>query len=68
MKMKALSKIPWPYLITEGIVVVISILLAFSIDAWWDAKQKESRRQELAFDLRAEFEYTISWRQVASPG
>ena len=60
MKMKALSKIPWPYLFTEGIVVVISILLAFSIDAWWDANQEASRRQELAFDLRAEFEYTIA--------
>lgn len=29
----------WRRLITEGVVIVVSILLAFSIDAWWEDRQ-----------------------------
>jgi len=28
--------IPWPRVLAEGAVIVVSILLAFAIDAWWD--------------------------------
>jgi len=35
-------------LLTEGVVVVLSILIAFGLDAWWDARQQASElRQEL---------------------
>ena len=40
----------------EGIVVVISILIAFSLDAWWDDKQLD---QETAEDL-AIVEYELA--------
>ena len=58
--MNSFRKIPWPHLITEGVIVVISILLAFSIDAWWDGYKETSTRKELALALRADFEYTIA--------
>ena len=32
--------LPWKRLITEGAVIVASILLAFAIDAWWDEHKK----------------------------
>jgi hypothetical protein len=35
-------------LLTEGVVVVLSILIAFGLDAWWDGRQQASElRQEL---------------------
>lgn len=39
---KSTSEINWKRLIIEGVVIVISILMAFSIDAWWD-QQRETR-------------------------
>lgn len=37
--------IPWRRFLTEGTVIVLSILLAFWIDAWW--QDSEERRREL---------------------
>lgn len=37
--------IDWNRLLIEGLVIVVSILLAFSIDAWWD-QQRELRDAE----------------------
>ncbi len=34
------TSIEWKRLITEGTVIVVSILLAFTIDAWWDERQQ----------------------------
>lgn len=34
------SQIPWRRFLTEGAVIVGSILLAFAIDAWWDGRVK----------------------------
>jgi hypothetical protein len=40
---------PWPKMATEGLVIIVSILLAFSIDAWWDARgEARDVREELA--------------------
>ncbi len=39
------SRFPWRRLTVEGIVIVISILLAFAIDAAWEERQK--RQDEL---------------------
>jgi len=30
--------IPWKRITVEGIAIVVSILMAFSIDAWWDSR------------------------------
>lgn len=45
-----------PYLLVQGVAVVLSILLAFAIDAWWDAHKERQRQQELLLELREEFE------------
>lgn len=41
------QKIPWLRILAEGVIIVVSILLAFGIDAWWDGRQ----------DRRLEAEY-----------
>jgi len=50
------QKIPWPRIAVEGMAIVASILLAFSIDAWWDDKQQHDAEhailQNLLNDLR----------------
>ena len=41
------QRIPWSRVLAEGAVIVVSILLAFSIDAWWEERQE--RRQETEY-------------------
>jgi len=48
--------IPWPRLIAESSAVVISILLAFSIDAWWTERQENVREEHQIQALITEFE------------
>jgi hypothetical protein len=48
------NRIPLGRVVVEGIVIVGSILLAFGIDAGWDARQERARRGELMADLEAE--------------
>ena len=47
----------WKRLVVEGFVIVISILLAFSIDAWWDqqraARDAEDQVARVTAELRA---------------
>ena len=37
--------IPWTRILVEGVVIVGSILLAFGIDAMWDARQERQRTE-----------------------
>lgn len=46
--------VPWLRLATEGVVVVMSILLAFGIDAWWEGRQRLSDEEELLVGLLQE--------------
>ena len=40
-----LSKyVPWPRILAEGLVIVVSVLVALGADAWWDGRQ--DRREE----------------------
>jgi len=48
--------IPWPRLIAESGAIVISILLAFSIDAWWTERQDNIREGRQIQALITEFE------------
>ena len=41
------TKIEWNRIAIEAIAIVGSILLAFSIDAWWDAALESEREREL---------------------
>ena len=34
--------IPWLRVFAEGAVIVVSILLAFGIDAWWEGRQERA--------------------------
>ena len=51
------TSIEWKRLITEGFVIVASILLAFAIDAWWDERQQtrdaEGQVARVVAELRA---------------
>ncbi len=47
--------IRWRRLLAESLAVIFSILLAFSIDAWWDSRQEVRRQRELMAGLLADF-------------
>jgi len=42
-------------LLSEGLVITLSILLAFALDAWWDRREDSLKEQELLAALAAEF-------------
>jgi len=50
------KEIPWKRISVEAAAVVVSILLAFSIDAWWEDLQDRKEESELLTDLINEFE------------
>ncbi len=54
--MTANEKIPWKRLSVEAAAIVVSILLAFAIDAWWDNRQERVLEQEALLGLRAEYQ------------
>lgn len=51
---------PWLRIFIEGTVVVVSILLAFGIDAWWDNRLESRERGELLRSLTEDFEWNRS--------
>jgi len=62
--MQNASDIPWSRLIAEGGAIVVSILLAFSIDAWWTERQEELREQRQIQALITEFEGNRSQLEI----
>ena len=48
-------EIPWPRIFAEGVAIVISILLAFSIEAWWDDRQYEEDEKQILISLLENF-------------
>lgn len=46
----------WKKRLSEGIVIVLSILAAFAIDAWWDSIQQQNRARAEVASLKSEFE------------
>lgn len=66
------QQIPWLRVLVEGVVIVVSILLAFGIEAWWDGVQEQAAEQELLASLeqdmlnnRAEVEGVLDFHQRA---
>ncbi|MEJ2401941.1 MAG: hypothetical protein P8Y52_11190 [Xanthomonadales bacterium] len=57
----------WGLLITEMVLIVASILLAFALDSWWDERKDRVEEQAILQGLRAEFELnrTLLERRVA---
>ena len=49
----------WKRLLIEGFVIVVSILLAFAIDAWWDERQQLSDAEDQAARVVAELRVNV---------
>lgn len=49
----------WFTIVAEACVIVISILLAFGIDAWWDERKENHREHAYLISLRADVIGTI---------
>lgn len=51
---------PWRRWIAEGLLIVVSILLAFAIDAAWEAREEGRQREALIEALRSDLEIAAS--------
>ena len=49
------QNIPWKRLAVEAAAIVVSILLAFWIDAWWDDRKDQLEEKEILIGLEVEF-------------
>jgi hypothetical protein len=58
--MVSTRQIPWKRILLEGAVIVVSILLAFSIDAWWNNRIEQQREHEQLVSMRTEFMASLS--------
>ena len=47
--------IPWKRIAVEGVAIVISILLAFAIDAGWEERRERIEEAEILLGLQSEF-------------
>jgi hypothetical protein len=56
------NSIPWKRISAEGATIVISIILAFSIDAWWDERQE--RRDEIEILDRLQAELSVNTERI----
>lgn len=53
-------QIPWARLLVESVLIVLSILLAFGIDAWWDNRGDRRREASALVGLKQDFEGHLS--------
>jgi hypothetical protein len=56
------NSIQWKRISAEGATIVISIILAFSIDAWWDERQE--RRDEIEILERLQMELSVNIERI----
>ncbi len=56
LRMTDSQNIPWKRLSVEAAAIVVSILLAFAIDAWWNEQQERAEEREVLQSLHVEFE------------
>jgi hypothetical protein len=45
----------WGFLLTEGVLIVASILFAFALDSWWDERKDHNDEQAILHALHDEF-------------
>ena len=57
------QNIPWKRLFAEGFVIIVSILLAFLIDAWWNDRLEHQREREQLSAMRIEFAESLEIKQ-----
>jgi len=48
--------VPWGRIVTESLAIIASILIAFGIDAAWDARNERADRAEVSAALKLDFE------------
>jgi hypothetical protein len=56
--MEKFRELPWLRIFAEGVAIVVSILLAFSIEAWWQLQSDEEQERELLQALLDDFTST----------
>lgn len=49
------QQVPWKRIGIEAIAIVASILLAFSIDRWWELRQERLEERQAIAQLTADF-------------
>ena len=59
-KSDKVSRFPWVRIFAESTAIVLSILLAFAIDAWWDNSQDRKEEQQILVALRGEYEVHVA--------
>jgi len=58
------NNIQWKRISAEGAAIVLSILLAFSIQAWWDDHQDRAEEQGILLGLKSEFEQNLGLIEI----
>ena len=58
------NSIQWKRISAEGAAIVVSILLAFSIEAWWDDYQDRGEEQGILLGLKSEFEQNLAFIEI----
>ena len=51
----SLRQVHWPRILAEGTAIVVSILLAFAIQAWWEGRQERAVEAEILAGLTSDF-------------
>jgi len=58
--MEKRREIPWPRILAEGVAIVVSILLAFSIEAWWQERHERIVEQEYLVAVLSDIDAVIA--------
>lgn len=58
------NNIQWKRISAEAAAIVVSILLAFSIDAWWNYYQDRREEQEVLLGIKSEFKQNLALIEV----
>jgi hypothetical protein len=66
--MKNNREIPWPRIFAEGGAILLSILLAFWIDAWWDDRADDKQERALLIALSQDFQAARNEFETISAG
>ncbi len=53
-------EIPWPRILAEGVAIVVSILLAFAIEAWWQEHHERIVEQEYLVAVLSDIDAVIA--------
>lgn len=57
---RASQDLSWGRLVLQSLAVILSILIAFALDAWWDGAQEAEQEREILRQLEVEVTATIA--------